>query len=315
MLRSDKVLAMTMTQPVRIGVWQGGPCHGPLNASVIDRVAEQDLSDIDLLVMSELALSPYIAVSPVAMPESAVAVDGPEFERLAELAAASATWLVVSFVERGTGSGVSYNSVALIGPDGLCAGEVVSGRQRGTSALTYRKVHLSENRSAVTGVHEKYHFKPGDGFLVWRTPLGTIAPIICYDRSFSESWRTVKAAGAEIVVVPIATSRPERVRMLEAELVVAAVQTGVVVASACKSGREELAGATTEYSGGSIIIAPDGEVLARAESGSGDCCVSASVGPDRFRSYARVFHYDRDRRPEAYRADGAPAVHQPKEIR
>jgi len=290
-------------QQVRAGVWQGGPARGPIDTTAIELLESPSLPELDLLLLSELALSPYVAVATRPHPDSAMGVDSREFQRIGKVAANRQMLIAVPFMERGEAPGVYYNSIAVVGPEGLIEAEMISGPHEGSHVATYRKVHLSENRSSTPGVHEKFHFRPGDGFVIWRTPIGSIAPLICYDRSFPESWRTVVAAGAEIVVVPIATSRPERRRMLKMELQVAAMQSGVFVVAACKAGRESLGDVGVEYSGGSLIVAPDGSVTAEADEGiEGEVLVGA-LARSQLEDYARVFHYARDRRPETYRFD------------
>lgn len=298
---------------IRVLVHQGGPIGAPLSLSALDRIsAALDEEPADLVVLSELSLSPYFPTTHEPAGGSLTRVDGPEIRAAEALATRHRVLLVLPFAEAGA-RGVAYNSAALVGPDGLVPGRMVSGRRAGADVLAYRKVHLSENAGATPGVHEKFHFTAGDGFLVWPTPLGVIAPLICYDRSFPESWRAVAASGAEIVVLPMATSRPERVRMLEAELTVAAVQNGVFVVAACKAGSETIHDATVGYSGGSMVVAPDGSIVARAAAGDPDVLLRAVVDRQALEDYPRTFHYSRDMRPDAYLVPGAPWPVSPKE--
>lgn len=291
---------MTAPSSIRVLVHQGGPITEPLSTTALTRLsAELDREWADLAVLSELALSPYFSTRLTVSHGSAVRLDGPEVGQAVAIAARHGTLVVLPFAEL-AGRGVLRNSCALVGPDGPIPGRVVSGPRAGTRAQVFAKVHLAENTSAQPGVHEKYHFVAGNGFLVWDTPLGRIAPLICYDRSFPESWRTVADAGAEVVVVPIATSRPERVRMLEAELAVAAMQNGVFVVAACKAGTETTAGGTVTYSGGSLVIGPDGTVVDRAADGGVDVFLRAELEREAFARYERTFHYRRDRQPSVY---------------
>ncbi len=296
---------MSRPPQVRVLIHQGGAAVSALSTAVLARVsAELAVAPADLVVLSELALSPYFATTTAIQPSSAVMVDGPEVAEAIEVARVNKC-LIVLPLALASGRGAVRNACVLLGPDGLVPGRMVSGPRAGTAAPAFAKVHLSENRSTTPGVHEKYHFIPGDGFLIWDTPLGQIAPLICYDRSFPEAWRTVADSGAELVVVPIATARPERVRMLEAELSVGAVQNGVFVVAACKAGPETIGNDTVTYSGGSVAIGPDGAVIERAPSPGGDIFFRATLERAALERYPRTFHYARDRRPGAYlrRAD------------
>ena len=225
--------------------------------------------------------------------------------------AASHGCLIALSIAIGFDRGVVRNSVVLIDAAGPIPGIRVSGPRFGEFTSTFDKVHLSENNSADPGVHEKYHFAPGDGFVLWETKIGRIAPLVCYDRSFPESWRTVADAGAEVVVVPIATSRPERVRMLEAELSVAAMHNGVFVLAACKAGIEVWDGQAVTYSGGSMAIGPDGVVIARAATSDGNQVLRVVLDPEAIKGYPGTFHYARDRQPSAYATRGNTRIEQP----
>lgn len=287
---------------MRVLIHQGGPMDAASGPAPLERVEEElQRGSADLVLLSELALSPYYAVSTTPVPTGPVRIDGPEVAAAIGIAKRHSTLIALPFAEREDGpAGVAYNSIVLVGPDGPLEGLVVTGPETGSLVPTYRKVHLSENRSGAVGVHEKYHFRAGAGFVVWETPIGRIAPLICYDRSFPESWRAVADAGAAIVLVPMATSRPERVRMLEAELSVAAVQNGVFALAACKGGTERFDGAEVTYSGGSMVVGPDGTIRARAEAAIGDVFLRAELDPADLAAYGGTFHYRRDRRPDAY---------------
>lgn len=292
-----------MERKTRVLVHQGGGVSAPVDlAPLEDLDRELERGAADLVLLSELALSPYFAVSAAPVVGGAVRVEGPEVGEAVRVAKRHDVLVALPFAEAAPASGERcFNSIALVGPDGVCDGRYVSGPAAGSAAPTYRKVHLSDNRSGAVGVREPLHFGPGSGFVVWDTPLGRVAPLICYDRSFPESWRAVADAGAEVVVVPIATSRPERLRMLEAELAVAAMQNGVFVVAACKGGTERLGTTEVTYSGGSMVIGPDGIVRARAETAVGNVFLRAELDPADLTAYEATFHYQRDRRPDAYR--------------
>ncbi|MCZ7527035.1 MAG: carbon-nitrogen hydrolase family protein [Acidimicrobiia bacterium] len=261
-------------------------------------------SPVDLVVLSELATTPFFSVSTDrSWLTGGEALDGEQVAAVGRLAAELGAHVLLPFAERDPRSGVLYNSVALLGPDGEpVAGSLCSGPHAGEEVFTYRKVHLSENRNVSPGVHEKYFFKAGDGFVVFDTPFGRLAPLVCYDRSFPESWRTVRAAGARLVAVATATSRPERVALLQRELSVAAVHNGVFVLSACKAG-EESAGPNGEsvcYSGGSAVVSPFGEATAEASAARGAEVLRCHIDLGTFDDYDRTYHFFRDRRPDTY---------------
>jgi predicted amidohydrolase len=257
--------------------------------------------DVDFVILSELALSPYFPVSTKKnWLRQGLREGAAELAEHGALAQRHSVYLALPFAELDA-DGRLYNSVTLFGPDGEqvpCG--LVSGAGAGTTRLTYRKTHLSENRNTDPGVHEKYYFTPGDGLGLWQTPMAVVAPLICYDRSFPEAWRVVADSGASIVVVPIATSRPERVEMLERELSVAANQNGVFVIAACKAGDEVMDDKRITYSGGSFAVDPFGEVVGRAEPRDGDVSFVVEIDLARIEAWHQSFHFRRDRRREIY---------------
>lgn len=261
-------------------------------------------ASVDLVVLSELATTPFFAVSEdKAWLTAGEALGGAETAPLMELAALAQCYLVLPFAERDEETGGVYNSAALIGPDGRpVIGRYCTGPRRGEEAPTYRKVHLSENRNTVPGVREKYFFRPGEGFVVFDTDIGRVSILICYDRSFPESWRAVRLAGARIVAMPVASSRPERAKAFAAELDVAAVQQGIFVLAASKGGVEPADGGEAEvaYFGASRAVSPLGAVLAEGSIAEGPEALRCRLDPNDFEAHERAFHFLRDRRPDLY---------------
>ena len=257
----------------------------------------------DLVVLSELSTTPFFSVAiDRDWMNAGETLGSPGVIALARLAQEASTHVVVPFCERG-GAGELYNAAAVFGPDGKpVLGTAVTGPNRGEPAATYRKVHLSENNNTDPGVHEKYYFRPGDGFVVWDTPFGRLGILICYDRSFPEAWRAVALAGASIVVVPVASSRPERAALFARELELGAVYNGVFAIGACKGGSEQIAEgpASIDYFGASQVVSPMGDSLAQGPLGEGPAFVRARLDPALLEAHERTYHLMRDRRPDAY---------------
>ena len=280
--------------------WQTSGGGARVATWLLERLAGREA---DLVILSELALTPFFSVTRErSWLEAGESLDGPELAAVAEVAASIGSYVLVGFAERERGTGVLFNSAVLAGPDGsLVEGRFCSGPHAGEPTRVYRKVHLSENWNADPGVHEKYFFRSGHGFVVYETAFGLFAPLICYDRSFPESWRAVRLAGARVVGLPTAFSRPERIRTFELELQAAAMQNGLFVIAASKRGTESSAGGVAvDYAGGSCIVSPLGDVLARGGSSSDGELVSYVVDLGLFDDYDRTYHLLRDRRPDAY---------------
>jgi len=157
-----------------------------------------------------------------------------------------------------------------------------------------RMVHITD----YACFHERGYYAPGDrGAPVYQTRFGNVGVAICYDRHFPEYMRALALAGAELVLVPQAGAVGEWPEGLyEAELRVAAFQNGYFTALCNRVGKEP----RLEFAGESFICDPDGNVIARAGSGTEEilfCEIDFGKIPQ---SHAyRLFL--RDRRPEIYR--------------
>lgn len=201
----------------------------------------------DFVCFSELALSYSVEGRDS---DLAVAVPGPEVDRLATAAEAAECCVVVGLLERAGEK--PRNSAAVLGSDGRLLG-------------TYSKVHLTPG--------EYLHREAGTAWPVFETGCGTIGVQICYDYYFPEAARCLALAGAEIVFCPTM----EDARGLEQVMALQrarAIDNGVYYVSAVTftGGRE------SHSSARSVIIDPVGVV--RADSGFRDGWAVATVDLD-----------------------------------
>ena len=163
-----------------------------------------------------------------------------------------------------TPDGHRFNTSILVDRDGKIAGK-------------YRKVHLpghAEFDPARSFQHlEKRYFEPGDlGFNVWRTMGGILGMCICNDRRWPETYRVMGLQGVELVMLgyntPSVNSQkadegPEQ-RMFQHKLSLqaGAYQNSTWVVATAKCGIED----GHPLFGGSMIVNPDGAVVAQAET-------------------------------------------------
>ncbi len=198
-----------------------------------------------------------------------------------------------------TADGHHYNTAILVERDGSIAGK-------------YRKVHLPGHEQVESWrpfQHlERRYFEPGEqGFEVFDAFGGKIGVAICNDRRWSETYRVLGLGGAELVCIGYNTPihyapDPDQDRLagFHNNLVMAsgAYQNGMWVVGVAKGGVEEGVESLSE----SQIIAPSGEVVARA-TGDGDEVVLAACDLDLGGKYrTTVFDFARYRRPEMYTA-------------
>lgn len=146
-------------------------------ARTLDLISQAADAGARLVVLPELANTGYSFVSRAEAYEHAEPVpDGPTCARWSQLAAERDLYIVSGITEA---DGVDlYDTAVLIGPEGYI------GR--------YRKTHLW-NR-------EKLVFEPGnEGYPVFRTPIGRIGLLICWDIWFPEVARILTVQGADII--------------------------------------------------------------------------------------------------------------------
>jgi predicted amidohydrolase len=242
-----------------------------------------------LVLFPECATSGYCFGSLAEGMPYALTPDAPEWQILARPGVHS----VVGFLERGgerDGERL-YNSAALVGPSGVEA--------------VYRKVHLP-----YIGIDR--FVTPGDRpFAVQEVEGVRVGMHICYDGSFPESSRVLSLLGADLLLLP--TNWPMSAKMVVPLCLARAVENHVYYAAVNRVGSER--GYT--FIGSSQILAPTGEVLARAE-GTEETILYATIDPavSRAKKLVRIpgeHQIDRmaDRRPDMYGPISESATHPP----
>ncbi|MCK0104243.1 N-carbamoyl-D-amino-acid hydrolase [Pseudohalocynthiibacter sp. F2068] len=196
-----------------------------------------------------------------------------------------------------TPEGRFFNTSILVGDTGEIIGK-------------YRKIHLpghSENEEWRPFQHlEKRYFEKGDiGFPVYDAFGGKVGMCLCNDRRWPETWRVLGLKGAELVVLGYNTPlhyppAPEHDHLQyfhnELSAQAGAYQNGLWAISVAKAGREE----NCDLIGGSIIVAPTGEILAKTAT-VGDEVITATIDLDRCAEIRRnVFDFALHRQPEEY---------------
>ena len=204
----------------------------------------------------------------------------------------------LGYAER-TPDGHYFNTAILVEPSGAIVGK-------------YRKIHLPghrENEPWRPFQHlEKYYFEKGDlGFPVFDALGGKIGMCICNDRRWPETWRMLGLGGAELVVLGYNTPAhyppaPAHDHLQyfhnDLSLQAGAYQNGLWAVGVAKAGMEE----GCELIGGSLIVAPTGEVVARAAT-MGDEVITAEVDLDRCAEIrANIFNFAEHREPGDYGA-------------
>ncbi|WP_238364747.1 nitrilase-related carbon-nitrogen hydrolase [Mesobacterium pallidum] len=212
-----------------------------------------------LAVLPELALSPYFAaeIQDVSQwVEPAANLDA--LERIAARAADLSMAVVVSYAEHDSRG--LYNSMAFYD---------AQGQRKGL----FRKVHIpgthKPDPAKSLNILEKHYFTPGDlGFPAHDLGMVRVGGLICYDRRFPESYRSLMLNGAELFCcgynTPVleGTTLDGARRASELAICGGAYSNGTWAIAAGKAGVEN--GHT--YIGGSFICTPTGEIVAQCQS-------------------------------------------------
>jgi predicted amidohydrolase len=197
-----------------------------------------------------------------------------------------------------------FNTAILVGP----SGEIV---------LKYRKVHLpghAEYAPARKVQHlEKRYFEVGNlGFPAIRAPMGgldgvNMGMMICNDRRWPEAWRVLGLQSVELVALGYNTPslnmeatgfEAHHLRVFHSHLSIQAgcYQNATFAVATAKAGKED----GNELFGHSIIVNPQGEIMAMATSWddeliTADCDLAmCELGR------TTIFAFEKHRRPEAY---------------
>ncbi|MET0220647.1 MAG: N-carbamoyl-D-amino-acid hydrolase [Tardiphaga sp.] len=175
----------------------------------------------------------------------------------------------------------------------------------------YRKVHLpghSEFDTERAFQHlEKRYFEPGDlGFPVFRNLGGIFGMMVCNDRRWPESYRVMGLQGVEMIVLgyntPSVNSQnsvegPEQ-RLFHNRLSVqaGAYQNSTFVVAVAKGGVED----GFPLIGGSLIVDPNGVILAEAKTEDDELLVATVDLDDTKFGKDTIFNFARHRRTEHY---------------
>ena len=216
--------------------------------------------------------------------------DGPTTKLMVELARELNVHIVYSIAENRTefGHTYMYNTACLASPT------------RGFIGL-YHKCHMPWMWCDTVKEFEKYYFKPGNSFPVYKLDNGVVVGIlICFDRSFPEAWRMLQLQGAQIVCVP-AASWGFRGDMFVSELTVRAYGTHTFVIASNRTGYEHVEGEIGEriHFGRSCIIDPLGHTLECLDN-TPWTYAAQELDLDRIKEAYINAPWLRDRRPELY---------------
>ncbi len=173
----------------------------------------------------------------------------PGLKRFCALAAELEVWLHIGSLITKVADDRLANRGFLIGPDG----EIKA---------SYDKMHLFDvDLGGGEAYRESALYQGGQNAVVAKTPLANFGLSICYDLRFAYLYRALAKAGANVLLVPAAFTRPTGEAHWHILLRARAIETGCYVLAAAQTGHHATGRDTY---GHSLIIDPWGRVVADA---------------------------------------------------
>jgi len=228
-----------------------------------------------LVVFPELSLTGYVCKDLAY--ELAEPVPGPSIHLIEKETKKSNIHVILGMIEKSTkAKAVLYNTAVLIGPKGFIG--------------KYQKTHLPTH----SVFEEKRYFRQGYTAPAFKTEIGKLGMIICYDIFFPEITRLLRLQGAQLIAC-ISASPSVRRGFFEVLTAARAMENTAFLAFANLVGIED----GLQFWGGSRIIAPSGSIIKQAKYDEEDLIVAEISYSDleRVETFVPAL---RDLRPELF---------------
>ena len=229
----------------------------------------------DIVIFPEMSLTGYVLLDQVY--ELAETIPGPSTQRIEALAKKTGMHIVFGMPELSEKTHATvFNTAVCIGPQGLIG--------------KYRKMYLPTH----SVFEEKRYFRPGYETASFLTELGNIGLTICYDVFFPEVYRLTRLKGAQLIIC-ISASPAVRRNYFEILTSARALENTAFLAYVNLAGVED----GLQFWGGSRLIGPSGDVLAKAKYDEEDFIV-CEVDFGDLRAAETFIPTLRDLRPELF---------------
>ncbi|CFW68157.1 TPA: nitrilase-related carbon-nitrogen hydrolase [Yersinia enterocolitica] len=226
-----------------------------------------------LITTPEMATTGYCWFDRQEIAPMVETVPGESTARFTELAQRYQCYIVLGMPEVEPQTALYYNSAVLIGPQGVIG--------------CHRKSHpyISEPKWAAAG---------DVGHQVFDTPLGRIGMLVCMDIHFPETTRLLALDGID-VICHISNWLAERTPA--PYWISRAMENGCYLLESNRWGLER----GVQFSGGSCIIEPDGNIAAVVDNGDGIAYAEIDINRSRQRRVLGELVFDQ-RRPDYYQS-------------
>lgn len=230
---------------------------------------------VDIIIFPEMSLTGYTTRDLTY--ELAEEIPGPSTKEVEKIARKQDLYIVYGMPERSAiGKAIIYNTAVLVGPEGYVG--------------KYRKTHLPTH----SVFEEKRYFRQGYQTPVFDTNIGTLGIIICYDIFFPEIARALRLQGAKFIVC-ISASPAVRKKFFETLTLARAIENTCFLAYVNLVGIEN----GLQFWGGSRLIGPSGQLIARAKYDEEDIAFG-SLNYEDLTPVEAFVPTLRDLRPELY---------------
>lgn len=133
---------------------------------------------------------------------------------------------------------------------------------KGQIVTSYDKIHMFDvDLPDGQRIRESEKYLAGERPVICQTPLGDIGLSICYDIRFPHLYRDMCLAGAEILCVPSAFTKPTGQAHWHTLLRARAIENGAYVIAAAQGGKHQDG---RETFGHSLVVDPWGEIIFEA---------------------------------------------------
>ena len=165
----------------------------------------------------------------------------------------------VQAAAREAGIWVHLGSLALLGNDGRYANRGFVIDDTGAIRARYDKLHLFDvDLPTGESWRESAAYAAGEAATVVQTPVGMLGLSICYDLRFAALYAALSDAGATMLAIPAAFTRPTGTAHWHVLMRARAIEAAAFVVAAAQTGDHAEGRATY---GHSLVVDPWGEIL------------------------------------------------------
>jgi predicted amidohydrolase len=195
----------------------------------------------DLVIFPEMCLTGYVLRDQLY--ELAETIPGPSTEKVINIGRKTGMHIIFGMPTLSEKTKATlYNTAVFVGPEGLIG--------------TYHKMYLPTH----SVFEEKRYFRAGYQMTSFSTPVGNVGLCICYDIFFPEVARLIRLTGAQLLVC-ISASPSMRRSYFETLTAARALENTAYLAYVNLVGVED----GLQFWGGSRLISPTGDIIARAK--------------------------------------------------